>query len=183
MYISMSGDNAMTSKTMDRNPAYSLEVPKSMQHWYAANTPITLPCGTTITVPKYDFLKYNLCAFQGETITASNGNIIPNIYWIGNARQTNTFLRVNRRTNVNASLSRTFSIKEELSLEVSAQATNFFNHPEFNGAPGTGLGSMNLQNNPSAGLIPGNGSSSSYGAYGPGTYDPRQIVMQTIIKF
>jgi trimeric autotransporter adhesin len=83
---------------------------------------------------------------------------------------------------VNASLSRTFSIKERLSLEVSGQATNLFNHPEFTGGNG-GLGSMNLTNNLSGGLVPGIGTSASYGSIGTGTYDPRQIVMQAIVKF
>jgi hypothetical protein len=144
---------------------------------------VTLPCGTTITPPKYSYLKYNLCAFQGETLTAPNGNIIPNIYWIGNAPQTNGNIRMPGKTNVDFSIRRTFPIKERFSVQVAAEISNLFNHPEFNSSPGGGLGNMNLTNNPSSGLVPGIGSSSSFGTAGVGTYDPRQVVMHAFVRF
>ena len=81
-YLTMEGDGAITSR-VDRNPGQPLQVPKSLQHCYNGGTTVTLPCGATVTPPAYSFLKYNLCAFQGETLTGTNGSIIPNIYWIG----------------------------------------------------------------------------------------------------
>jgi Carboxypeptidase regulatory-like domain/TonB dependent receptor-like, beta-barrel len=180
--MSMGGDGAITSR-MDRNPNQPLEVPKALQHWYNGSTKVTLPCGTTITPPKYTFLKYNLCAFQGETLTAPNGNIIPNIYWIGNAPQTNGNIRLPGKTNVDASIRRTFPVTERFRLQIAAEISNLFNHPEFNSSPGGSMGNMNLVNDPSSGLVPGIGSSSSFGTRAPGTYDPRQIVMHAYVRF
>jgi hypothetical protein len=60
---------------------------------------------------------------------------------------------------------------------------NLFNHPEFNSSPGGSMGNMNLTNNLSNGLVPGIGSSSSFGTRAPGTYDPRQIVMHAYVRF
>lgn len=182
VYMSMSNNGAMTSR-MDRNPTYSLEVPKSDQHWYNGAQSVTLPCGTTITPPKYDFLKYDLCAFKGETLTAPNGNIIPNLYWIGNAPQTNGNIRLPGRKNVDAGIRRTFPIRESINLQIAADFSNLFNHPEFDSSPGGSMGNLNVKNSPSTGFIPGIGSSSSFGARAPGTYDPRQIVFHAYVRF
>jgi hypothetical protein len=45
------------------------------------------------------------------------------------------------------------------------------------------MGNLNLTDSPSTGLIPGIGNSSSFGASGPGTYDPRQVVMHAYVRF
>lgn len=182
VYLSMGGDGAITPR-MNRNPNHPLEVPKILQHLYDGKTTVTLPCGTTVTPPKYSFLKYNLCAFQGETLTAPNGNIIPNIYWLGNARQTDGNIRMPRRTNVNFSVGRTFPVVERVNFEIDAEISNLFNHPEFNSSYGGGMGNMNLTNNPANGLVPGIGSSSSFGTRGTGTYDPRQVVLHAFMRF
>jgi trimeric autotransporter adhesin len=84
--------------------------------------------------------QYNICAFQGETLTAANGSIIPNLYWIGDQPQTQGFLRLPRRANVDLSVRRTFPIKERLSLAIGAEATNAFNHTGLNSSPGGDLG-------------------------------------------
>lgn len=183
LYMSMSSDDAINNRSFDRNPNQPLLVPKVLQHVYDGATSVTLPCGTTITPPKYDFLKYNLCAFQGETLTGANGNIIPNIYWEGNAENTNGNIRLPGKTNVDFGIRRTFPIRERFSLEIAAEISNLFNHPEFNQSPGGSMGNMNLITNLSKGLIPGIGSSSSFGASGPGTYDPRQVVMHAYVRF
>jgi hypothetical protein len=81
------------------------------------------------------------------------------------------------------SLRRAFAIRERLRLEISANATNVLNHTELNGNYNGGLGSTILTNNPSSGLIPGYGNSSSYGTIGTGTFDSRQIVMQARVIF
>jgi hypothetical protein len=74
-------------------------------------------------------------------------------------------------------------------VEVAAEASNLLNHTEFNGSgnPSTSfvgsLGSPNLVNNPGAGLIPGLGTSSTFGTMGVGTFDPRQITMHARVVF
>lgn len=182
VYMSMGASGSLTART-DRNAYQPLEVPKALQHRYDGVTKVTLPCGTTITPPKYSYLKYNLCAFQGETLTAPNGSIIPNIYWVGNAPQTNGHIRLPGKTNVDFSVRRTFPIKERFNVQIAAEVSNLFNHPQFNSSPGGGMGNMNLSNSPSSGLVPGIGSSSSFGTSGVGTYDPRQVVMHAFVKF
>ena len=182
IYMSMGASGSITAR-MDRNGNQALEVPKLLQHRYNGTTKVTLPCGTTITPPKYSYLKYNLCALQGETLTAPNGNIIPNVYWVGNMAQTNGNVRMPGKTNVDFSVRRTFPIKERFSVQIGAEISNLFNHPEFNSAYGGGTGNMNLTNSPSTGLVPGIGSSSSFGTAGVGTYDPRQVVMHAFVRF
>jgi len=182
-YLSMSGDGAITSR-MDRNQGQPLEVPKSLQHWYNGATKVTLPsCGASVSVPAHTFLKYNLCAFRGETLTAANGSIIPNLYWIGDQPQSQGFLRLARRTNVDLSVRRTFPLVERFSLEIAAEASNAFNHTELNASPSGSLGNVNLQSNQASGLIPGIGSNGGFGAMGNGTYDPRQITLHATLQF
>jgi hypothetical protein len=183
VYMSMTGNDAINNRSFDRNPNQPLLVPRVLQHVYNGSTSVTLPCGTTVTPPKYDYLKYNLCAFQGETLTGANGSIIPNIYWEGNAENTNGNIRLPGKTNVDFGIRRTFPIRERFSLEIAAEISNLFNHPEFNQSPGGSMGNLNLTDSPSTGLIPGIGNSSSFGASGPGTYDPRQVVMHAYVRF
>jgi hypothetical protein len=178
-----SGDGAITSR-VDRNLSQPLQVPKSLQHWYPGATTVTIPgCGASISVPAHSFLKYNPCAFQGETLTGANGSIIPSLYWIGDQPQSQGFLRLNRRTNVDFSLRWTFPLVERFNLVIAAEATNVLNHTEINAAPIGGLGGVNLLNDQSAGQIPGIGTNGGYGTFGKSAYDPRQITAHTIIQF
>jgi trimeric autotransporter adhesin len=181
-YLSMEGDGAITSR-MDRNPGQSLQVPKSLQHWYDGGTTVTLPCGATVTPPANTFLRYNLCAFRGQTLTGANGSTIPNLYWIGNQPQSQGFLRLPRRTNVDASIRRTFPIYEQLNLVLAFEATNVLNHTELNSQPGSDLGTMGLVDNKASGLVSGIGTNSGFGSIGNSTYDPRQIAFHAIIQF
>jgi trimeric autotransporter adhesin len=181
-FLSMESDGAITSR-MDRNTGQTLEVPKALQKWYPGSTTVKLPCGASVAVPAHSFLRYNLCAFQGETLTGANGSIIPNLYWIGDQPQSQGYLRLPRRTNVDFSVRRTFPLFERLSLQVAAESTNFFNHTELNSQPGSDLGNMNVENDASKGLIPGFGMNGGYGALGNSTYDPRQITLHAIIQF
>jgi hypothetical protein len=72
-------------------------------------------------------------------------------------------------------------------LEIAAEVSNLFNHTEFNGSNNTSfvgnLGNPNLVNSPGTGLIPGLGTSSTYGTMGVGTFDPRQITMNARVVF
>ncbi len=184
--VSMSSDGSITSR-VDRVPGQSLEVPKALQHWYNGSTTVTLPCGLTVTPAKYTYLKYNSCAFTGEVLTTPNGSIVPNQFWNGNTGQTNGDLRGPGRFNVDFSLRRTFPITERFRLEIAAEASNLLNNAQFNGANSTAyngsLGSPNLVNSPSKGLIPGLGTSSTFGAMGVGTFDPRQVTMHAKVIF
>jgi hypothetical protein len=128
-------------------------------------------------------LKYNACAFQGQTVITPNGTIAANQFWVGSANPTNGDIRGTGRVNVDLSLRRSFVIREQLKLEVAADATNFFNHTQYNGSFVGGLGNTNLTNNPTGGLIPGYGTSSTFGTLPIGTFDPRQITMRMRIVF
>jgi hypothetical protein len=167
----------------DRIPGVPLTVPGDLQHWYDGKTKVTLPCGLVITPPKNTFLKYNACAFMGEVVTAPNGSIVPNQFWVGDSAPTIGDLRGPGRFNVDLSLRRSVSFTERVKLQLAADATNLLNHRELSGNYNGGLGSTNLVNNPAAGLTPGLGTSSSFGTIGVGTFDPRQITMHVRVLF
>jgi hypothetical protein len=185
--VSMSSSDGSITSRVDRVPGQPMQVPQGLQHWYNGSTTVTLPCGKTVTPQKYTFLKYNSCAFTGETLTTPNGSIVPNQYWNGDAAQTSGYLRGPDRTNVDFTLRRTFPVTERFKLEIAAEVSNLFNHTEFNGSNNTSfvgnLGSPNLVNSPGTGLIPGLGTSSTYGTMGVGTFDPRQITMNARVVF
>jgi trimeric autotransporter adhesin len=167
----------------NRISGVSLTVPSELQHWYDGKTTVTLPCGMKVTPTVYTFLKYNACAFSGETLTTPNGSIVPNLYWAGNSALTIGDLRGPGRFNVDLSLRRTFQIRERVKLEVAADATNALNHTEYSGNYAGALGNTNLVDKASSGLIPGLGTSNTYGTRGLGTFDPRQIVMNVRLIF
>jgi trimeric autotransporter adhesin len=180
--LNMGGDGALTGR-IDSNKIYPYVLPKSYQKMYNGSTSVTLPCGQTITPGAYYRLKYDQCAFQGETLTTPNGSIVPNIYWVGNSPQTNGNIRTSGYTNVDFNISRSVPIWERFSLQIGADFNNLFNHPEFQGDNSGGLGTMNLANSPSTGLVPGIGNSSTFGSGYLNTYDARQIVLHAVLQF
>jgi hypothetical protein len=180
--LSMSGDGSITGR-VDSNRIFPYVLPKSYQHMYNGSTSVTLPCGQTITPGAYYRLKFDQCAFQGETLTTANGSIVPNIYWIGNSPQTNGNIRTDGYTNVDFNITRSFPIRERFALQLGADFNNLFNHPQFQGGDSGNLGTMNLENNPSMGLIPGIGNGSTFGSRYLTTYDPRQIVLHGFLRF
>ena len=187
LVVSMSNSDGSITSRLDRVPGQSMQVPQALQHWYDGSTTVTLPCGKTVTPQRYTFLKYNSCAFTGETVTTPNGSIVPNQFWNGDAAQTSGYLRGPDRFNVDFTLRRTFPVTERIKLEVAAEVSNLLNHTEFNGENNSGfdgnLGNPNLVNSPGTGLIPGLGTSSTYGTMGVGTFDPRQITMHARVVF
>jgi hypothetical protein len=76
------------------------------------------------------------------------------------------------------SLRRTFAIREQVRLEISADATNVLNHTEYNGNFTGGLGSTVL-----SGPTAGYGTSTTFGTLGVGTFDPRQVTMHLRVTF
>lgn len=165
-------------------PGQSMKVPKALQHWYNGNQSVTLPCGETITPPANTYLLYNLCAFQGQTITTPDGSIVPDIYWYGNAANAYDALRGPARFNIDLSVQRSFNIKERVRVDVGVDMTNFLNHSEFVSIPGPTINSGLGNTNTSAASGPiGIGTNYAYGTYGEQTYDPRQFVLHARIRF
>jgi hypothetical protein len=67
-------------------------------------------------------------------------------------------------------------------VSYKTRTTAILNSAEYNVNFSGGLGSMNLSNNPGAGLTPGYGNS-SFGTVGLGTFDPRPITMHLRLQF
>jgi hypothetical protein len=172
--VSMS-NGALTSR-VDRVQGQPIQVPTALQRRYDGKTTVTLPCGKTVTPGKYQLLKYNACAFSGRTI-------VPDIYWIGNHAQTSGDMRGMARYNVDFSLRRAFPIHERYRIDISAEVSNLLNNAQWNGAYVGSLGSTNLTNNPSGGLIPGLGTSSTFGTLNVNSFDARQIQMHARFAF
>jgi hypothetical protein len=182
--VSMNG-KALTSR-VDRVSGVPIQVPTALQKRYDGKTTVTLPCGKTVTPGKYQLLKYNACAFSGRTITTPNGSVVPDIYWIGNHAQTSGDMRGLARYNVDFSLRRAFPIRERYRIEISAEVTNLLNNAQWsnsgNGSTGN-LGSTNLTNDAANGLIPGLGTSATFGTINLNSFDARQIQMHARFAF
>jgi hypothetical protein len=177
-FVVSGANTGALSGAVNRIAGVSLTVPEDLQHWYDGKTTVTLPCGLKVTPAKNTFLKYNACAFQGEVLTAPNGSTIANQFWFGNSSQTSGNLRGPGRVNVDLSLRRTFPIRERIKLQIAADATNVFNHTEYNGNFSGGLGNTIL-----SGATAGYGNSTTYGTFGVGTFDPRQVTMHARVTF
>jgi hypothetical protein len=160
-----------------------LEVPKNLQKWYDGVTQVTLPCGRIVTPGKNTFLKYDACAWDGQVILAPNGKYIADQYWVGPAAQDYGDFRGPGRFNMDMSLRRTFKIKEHMTLNFNADATNLLNSAQYSGAYAGGLGNTNLVDNPAKGLKVGMGTNDAFGTIGVGTFDPRQVTMRLLLRF
>src|SRR6185437_520670 len=162
-----------------------VQVPKALQHWYDGKTTVTLPNGQQITPCNNCFLKYNIGQFQGNVVQTPNGGYASNIYWWGGAPLDYGNIRGPGRSNLDISLERTFHVRENITLDLAAHATNFLNHTEpLANAFSMSLGSTNIVPNPGAGIVPGSFSGgSSFGTMSNATYDPRQIEFEIRIRF
>lgn len=180
--ISGASTGAMVGRP-NRIPGVDLEVPKELQRWYDGQTSVTLPCGRVITPQRNTFLKYNSCAFEGQVVTAPNGSIIADQFWVGNSAQNIGGMRGPGRFNIDMSLRRSFTIKEGISLNLNIDATNILNNAQYSGNYNGGLGNTNLGVNAARGLQPGMGSSDTFGTIGLGTFDPRQVTARLVLRF
>jgi hypothetical protein len=172
-----------------------LQVPKELQHWYDGKTTVTLPDGRKITPCANCYLVYNVDAFSGPVVPDPNrpGQYIADNYYVSDATIAYGGVRAPRRSNLDLSLTRTFHVREGLSLEFSAHATNALNHAEFGGSIASGgaynsnLGGINVTppgaSNPSNTQLGQPMGSSTYGAYGLGTFDPRQLELGLKLRF
>jgi trimeric autotransporter adhesin len=161
-----------------------IEVPKELQHWYDGKTKVTLPSGRVIQPCNYCFLKYDLEAFQGQTLTAPNGSTVADLFWVGNSALDYNDFRGNGRWNLNTSMNRTFHATEKVSLDLLVQATNVLNHTEFRSGINRDLGAVNLTSGGSLGMIPGQGQNANFGTYTvSSTYDPREVLFELKVRF
>ena len=184
----------------DRVPGQPLEVPKALQHWYDGKTSVTLPDGRVITPCNGCFLKYNVDAFAGRTVTAA-GKIVADNFWYGNAQPSYDDLRSASRWNVNLTLEKNFKIGERYNLSIAAQATNLFNHTQFRPNINTQFGPMFVAPQTSGAKVGqlqdfASGTTNTWGAYqlpinnasgnnagGQAIYDPRQVELVAHFTF
>jgi hypothetical protein len=186
------GTNALNNLP-DRLDGVALEVPKELQHWYDGNTTVTLPSGRKVKPCSGCFLKYNIDAFKGRTVTGPNGKAIADLFWYGTAAATYGELRSSPISNVNVSLEKSFSWGERYSLNISAQGTNVFNHTQFK--PGIN-GSFGATVTQAFVDVPANkadpilstlkvgdlqDTANTFGTYRQNTYDGRQI--EFVVRF
>jgi hypothetical protein len=163
-----------------------LEVPKALQRWYDGVTPVTLPSGRVITPCNRCFLKYNIDAFAGRTVTSPNGTILPDLFWYGTSAASFSAIRSPRTWTSNMSLEKNIKFGERYSLNLSAQASNVFNNTQLRSSINTGMGGTvlpaTITANPTQNLKIGQlQSGGTFGTFGQGAGDPRQIEM--VMKF
>lgn len=184
MPFNINGDNSGAAYGHPNRVAGApLVVPQNLQHWYDGKTSVTLPDGRVITPPKNTFLKYYEGAFSGPVLTTANGSVVPDVFWWGTVGNTLNGLRNPGRFNVDLSLRRNIRIRERVSLELAADATNILNHTELSGGYSGGLGGTNTATNAAKGLLPGMGTSDTYGTIGIASFDPRQVVLSLHVRF
>jgi outer membrane receptor protein involved in Fe transport len=186
--ISNGGTNSINGLP-DRVPGVALEVPKELQRWYDGRTTVTLPSGRKITPCKNCFLKYNIDAFAGRTLTTPNGAVVPDLFWYGTSAATFGDMRSNPTWNTNMSLEKSFKVRERYSINIAAQATNLFNNTQFRPGLSTAFGATVLPStvamNPALNLKVGQllDTANTWGTYTQSTYDARQIEFVMKIRF
>ena len=182
--IGVSGASSGAALTRpDRVDGVPIELPEELQGWYDGRTQVTLPSGRVITPPNNTYLKYNPDAFAGRVITTPDGSVVPDVFWFGNARPTYNEFRTDARFNIDLSVRRTFRIQGGPQFEIGADIMNLLNTAQFNGSYSGNLGSTNTRTDPSRGLVPGMGSSESFGTRGLSTFNPRQIMLRAGLHF
>jgi len=181
-YISGASDGALITRP-DPVAGAQLEVPKELQHWYDGNTTITLPNGRIVRPNKNTYLKYYSAAFQGRIVKLPNGSFGADQNWIGTSATSFDPLRGPGRINIDMTLRKEVQITERYRVEISAEASNLLNNIQLSGNYNGALGSTAVTANPSRGLVPGMGSSDTYGTIGTGTFAPREIVMKARFRF
>jgi outer membrane receptor protein involved in Fe transport len=186
--LSNGGTNSINGLP-DRAPGAPLEVPRELQRWYDGKTTVTLPSGRNITPCKGCFLKYNIDAFIGRTVTTPNGSVVPDLFWYGASAATFGDMRSNSIWNANMSLEKSFKMRERYSVNVAAQVTNLFNNTQFKPGLNTSFGATVLPStvaaNPTLNLKVGQllDTANTWGAYTQNTYDARQIEFVMKLRF
>jgi hypothetical protein len=180
--ITGASDGAALSRP-DRVEGVPFLLPENLWGWYDGRTSVTLPSGRVITPQVRTYLKYNPDAFAGRVITTPNGRIVADQFWYGNAAITFDEIRTDNRFNLDMSIRREFALPNNMRFEIGADAQNILNHTQFNGSYNGGLGGTVTTANPALGLVPGMGNSNNYGARGMATYNPRQFMLRSTLRF
>ncbi|MFN0101481.1 MAG: TonB-dependent receptor [Bryobacteraceae bacterium] len=174
----------------DRVSGVPIEVPADLQRWYTGASPadrtVALPTGRQIVVCRYCFLKYNVDAFSGRTVTLPNGSIVPDVYWWGTSDIRYGDVRGNGRWNANMSLQKEIPIHERVQMQISAEASNLFNNTQFRPVMNAGTGATFTNVTPAQnaqGIRPGMVQNDSFGTWGMSTFDPRQIEFRLRVRF
>ncbi len=180
--ISGASDGALIARP-DRVPGAPLEVPKELQKWYDGSTLVTLPNGRVIRPSKNTFLKYYTGAWQGRVVKLPNGRYGADQNWVGSAAPTFGDFRGPGRFNIDITLRRTIRLRERMSFEMSAEASNALNNPQMRGTYSGSLGSTTVTPNAALGLQPGMGNSDTFGTISTATYPPREVVLTLRLRF
>jgi hypothetical protein len=180
--IDITGGGGLNGRA-DRIEGVPVEVPKELQRWYDGKTVVTLPSGRQVRPDAYTFLKYSTDAFRGRVVQMPDGTYQGDIYYFGTAALNYGDIRGTGRNNWNLNLERTFKVKERMSLDLSAQFTNAFNHTQFRPSMNGGLGGPNVLANQPINIGIGQLSSSTFGTRGTDTFDPRQMEFQLKFRF
>jgi hypothetical protein len=184
------GASGSVTGRADRVSGVPVEVPKELQRWYTGATPaertVTLPSGRQAIVCRYCFLKYSSDAFSGRVVNLPNGTLAPDVYWWGTSDIRYGDIRGNGRWNVNMSLQKEVAIREQLRLQLSAEASNLFNNTQFRPQMNAGTGATFTNVTPAQraqGIRPGMLQNDNFGTWGMATFDPRQIELRLRILF
>ncbi len=172
------GSGAIDSKCIPTGQ--SLQVPKTLQHWYAAGQSVTLPDGHVIKPGAYSYLKWNPDAFTGQVVQFPNGNYSVDQYWYGTTKMYDGRLRLPAFRNTNLNITRQFAIRERYKFELLGEFSNFFNNQNF--LPSAVNNGVSPITNPSVGAI-GQNSNNSFGTLSPSMMDPRQVTLTARFTF
>ncbi len=178
-----------------------LKLPHSFEKWANGSSPITLPDGRTY-IPSSNTKPYwNPDAFTGQMVEWPGAPAIPATddtpavpavpvswhqaqYWQGVTPQAMPQLRMPAFQNVNLSVSRKFPITEGMSFEILAEATNAFNHANYEGdAINNSYGNLIHANDPSSGSLVGQNAGNNAGAMSLSYIDPRQMTLSARFNF
>lgn len=176
------GGNNTQNNTNGRamiNPGVPLVLPAELQGWYDGNRTITLPSGRTFRPGAFRYLRYNPDAFRGQTVRVANGQERLDLFWWGDAAPNYGVLRSDGRWNINLSLQKSFTLKERVQMQFSAEATNLANNVQWEPGQWTMSGGGL---NPSGPLV-GLGTNQNFGTRGAATFDPRQVEFRLRLVF
>ena len=81
------------------------------------------------------------------------------------------------------SLRRSVRLRERISIEISAEASNLLNNSQQSGSFSGALGNTTVTPNAAIGLQAGMGSSDTYGTIGTSTFAPREVVINMKLRF
>jgi len=127
---------------------------------------------------------YNEAAVVPNTEALEEVRVISNDYTAEYGRGQGVISMMTKSGTIDWSIRKTFNIRENVQLQIGADATNFLNHTQYALIPGGTINNNlgNTNTSPSSGPI-GVGTNYAYGTYGEQSFDPRQFVLNARIRF